>query len=224
MWSLLPVLLWVPFSHADLIMEPPDGTQHLRHTLEVKGLPAGRVLVFAADGKEIPGVVAFEADGERELGSGHSRFHILGSKPRLWSLTTADYAAWKQQAATLTAEQEAACADRGEGCVHISRFQPRLPPPSPAVSCGQPVRLRLEGPADGPSTTRDVLTVQSLTATECAVSVVAAPSAPSAGTPPRSPRCSTGFVGTSLLSLLVGVVLVLTQRRGPPAAALRRGD
>lgn len=213
--SLLCALL-LSSAQADVVLPPPDGRQYLSHELTLSGLPEGWVLVVAADTKELAGVVSLSADGSTTLATGDDRFLPLGQSPKVWAMTAADHAAWTARADAIAAEQERACSETGEGCVHISRFVPRLPAPAPRLDCGTTLSLRLEGPASGPRTTTDQLEVVSLTDTACALQLTGpapVPSSPTGPRPPSTSRCSAGAASTSAASLALGIGLLGIARR-----------
>ncbi len=199
-WSLL-VAFGAPVL-ADIAPRPPAGERFVAHHLEVKGLPKGRVLLVADDGDIVSRVVSFEADGNRQLQSGRDRGARLGAA-KLWSMSSADFAAWQTRASAEVAQQREDCAN-GKGCAHISRFVPKMPAPAPRVDCGASVDLHLKGPASGPATWTDVVRVKGMTDTTCDLRL-SSPNMPS--------QCSTGMVGTSAASLLLGVGLVAASRR-----------
>jgi len=203
MSASIALLAWLGASAmADIAPRPPEGERFVVHKLELKGLPEGRVLVVVDDGDTVSRVISIDADGTRQLASGRERGGRLGA-PGLWSMSTTDLAAWKAKADAEVAKQKAACRE-GRGCAHISRFVPDIPAPSPRVDCHIRLELHTHGPASGPDTWTDTVEVVEMTDERCVLTL----------TPPSTPsQCSTGLVGTSAVSLLLGMGLVVASRR-----------
>lgn len=216
---------------ADVSVPPPDKQRFLTHQLRIEGLDAHPdVVVVAHDRTEtLSAHRAFSAgDAEQILGIGGNRYGGSLSAPALFLMARADYDAWSEAVRVEVAKQEEACADRGEGCVHASRFVPSYAPPAGTVDCKQDIGLRLTGPQDGPVAVTDVLRLVEASATSCRLEVVeqaaapaspepapdtpAAPAAPSeAGTAGAERGCThVGSVGPVLLGL--GLLLGLGRR------------
>lgn len=208
---------------ADVVVPPPDDSRYVSHVLRLDGLQAhpGFVFLVYDDGPEISGWRAFSAGGqaEWELMRGGSRLGAAMSQPAVRMLSAAAYESWAAATNAEKERQRAACSERGEGCMHISRFVPRVAPPSGAIDCGLRLSMEATGPADGPEQIVHIATVTAATETSCVVTLTGRETsgAPTpASTPPAQvpattapetrPRCATG---TGAGSLLLGLVLAL---------------
>ena len=124
-----PFVLMLSVAHADLIVPPPPDTRHIVHQLQldnVADFPDRVFLAIDADDTVHAHRVFTAQAPTQELGrGGRSRGGGL-SKPQIRSLSQAEYKAWAEATGAAIRQQRAACADRGEGCVHISRFTPRI--------------------------------------------------------------------------------------------------
>jgi hypothetical protein len=165
--AALALSVLLPAARADVATPPPEGTRFTTHALAVSGLPDGMVLLALDSGDPVSKVVAFESDGEKNLErGGRNRGGGLG-KPHLVTMTADAYKAWDAAARAEVGRQQEACASRGEGCAHISRFEPRIPAPKAIVDCGVTVDLKLEAPERGPESFRQTVQVKTATAAAC---------------------------------------------------------
>lgn len=223
---MLPLILLSLSAQADVIQPPPDKERYLTHQLRIEGLDAHPDVVIVAHDRAgtISSHRAFSAgDAQQVLGRGARRDGGGLSAPALFLLPRAAHDAWSEGVRAEVARQEEACADRGEGCAHISRFTPSYAPPEGGVDCKQDITLKLTGPEDGPKEVVDVLRLVEASATTCrleAVDQAAAPASPGPSpTPPEAPPAPAdastaaaergcAHVG-SAGSLLVGLGLLL---------------
>ena len=158
---LLAPLLGASVAHADVAIEPPTGKQFMRHHLSVENMSehAGFAVVVFDAGDTISTYRAFTAtsSAKQELGwGGQNRGpSLFQPTARLMSLDA--FEAWKAATGAEVDKQREACADRGEGCAHISRFVPRFAPPADTVDCKTRFDLELSGEDGGPDTRIDVV-------------------------------------------------------------------
>lgn len=219
---MAPVLLLVATlcwpARADVALEPAAGTRFITHALRLEGLDAhpGYVVLAYDDGPELHTHRAFHSGGPatQELGWGGANRGGLLSAPGLHLLPRAAYDAWAASTTATVQAQETACAERGEGCMHISRFVPHYPPPAGAVSCGIRLPLQGSGPADGPDRVEEVLRLEAASDSACTVTRVGpAPSLDGQATPADAgARCDLTGSAASLLAGL-GLLLGLGRRR-----------
>ncbi|MDG1484541.1 MAG: hypothetical protein P8R54_33450 [Myxococcota bacterium] len=191
---------------------PPDalpGRTLAQNTVSVAGLDAH------------PDVVLLLYTGSTELGS----HQVLSSERAatqlsdtllqagFWLMTKADYSAWSVVTSAEIARQEAACSERGEGCVHISRFTPSYAPPTTAISCGVTLDAPYDVPTGEPSQRRHAFTLSAASATVCTLTATPPVEASSAN-PPQDVGsgaslpggCATargGAMGAILLPMMV---------------------
>lgn len=209
-------------ARADVALEPEPGTRFVTHALRIEGLDAhpGHVVLAYDEGATLSTFRAFHAGGQpsQELGwGGANRGPHMGA-PGLHLLPRAAYEAWLAQTTATILAQETACAERGEGCMHISRFVPSFPPPAGAVSCGLGLTVQGSGPKDGPDRVEDVLHLETATDTSCVLRKVGL-EASREGKPvgvDAGARCDlTG----SAASLVAGLGLLLGLGRRRPSRA-----
>ncbi|MCK6505808.1 hypothetical protein L6R53_20870 [Myxococcota bacterium] len=222
------LLLWtlsVP-ARADVALEPDPGTRFLTHALRIEGLDAhpGYVVLAYDAGAELSTWRAFHAGApaSQELGWGGANRGPRMGAPGLHLLPRAAYDAWLAQTTATIQAQETACAERGEGCMHISRFVPSFPPPVGAVSCGLSLQVQGAGPEDGPDRVEEVLRLEAASDSTCSLARVGQelsregkPVAAGSGA-----RCDLVGGAASLLAG-AGLLLGLGRRRrsGPPGRA-----
>lgn len=170
---LLTALLSLSMAHADIAIPPPDRERFVRHDLEVVGLEAHPEVVLIAidEGSTVQGYRAFRPGGEaRQTLAQGGRNRSRGiSAPSVKMLPKAAFATWEREARGAVDAQREACASRGEGCVHISRFVPRYPAPKDAVDCGFTIKLVTRGPERGPDTVIDTIALKTAAASTCVV-------------------------------------------------------
>lgn len=211
MFAAAALALLLPTARADVATPPPNGKRFTTHAVEVKGLPDDMVLLAVDAGDPVSKVVVFHKDGKQALErGGRNRGGGLG-KPRIVAMSRTAHAAWDDKARKEVARQQEACAKRGEGCAHISRFVPRIPAPSPVVDCGVTVDLQLEAPENGPDSFVQTITVKEATAGACTVEdggVVGMKD----GEPVKSGGCAT-VGGAASAAIGLAVLLGLARRR-----------
>ena len=191
--SLLPLLISAAW--ADIPPTPPAGKQFTTYSIQVDGLegfPDAVLVAYDKDTAELRGYEAFKAgDSKHMLVNGNNSRGQRFSKPDLYFMTAAAFAAWAEATSVAVEEQRTACDERGEGCAHISRFMPRIAPPADAVPCNASIQIRTTAPVGGATAYLDVFTVTAASAGGCTVTGPAEPasaapaSAPSAGVPPE---------------------------------------
>ncbi len=234
---MTPLLLLLPtLAHADLIAPPPDDKQFIVHEVYLDNVGAYPDLVFVAadDGDAIRSPRTFTAEAPtQELGRGHGRGSRGLSRPRIRAVAKADHEAWRARARAAGEAQREACFERGEGCVHPSRFEARYPPLDKGIPCSEPIDVQTTAPRGAPAVRTDAFRVVRADATECvleaipvpppapepepaapeapatATSGAAAPSAPPASSGDPAGGCSTAGAWTSVGSLVGGLSLLL---------------
>lgn len=170
---LLPLLLLPSTALADVAIEPPTGQIFTTHSLLIEGLLEHPDFV----------IVAFDGDpgstisAHRAFGKGQASQHVLArgdatrggylARPSLHLLSKAAYDTWWAQTSATIEQQRTACAERGEGCVHISRFQPSFTAPTGTLPCGVSLELNTVSDAGGPDLIIDVYQVEKLDASTC---------------------------------------------------------
>jgi len=182
------------------------------------------LLVYDAPRKgEIKASLAFHAGAEKEQSLVHGgSWRSAGrfSKPKLWLVAKAAWETWKKETGLLVAKQREACAQRGEGCAHISRFQPHFPPPKGAVDCNASIDVVLKQKSSLGKTVVSKFSLKEAKAGSCKVTRLdkkgglAAP--PSPGGP--SPWLIGGFL--AVLLGLVAVFLLASRRTKHTTAPL----
>lgn len=188
---MLGLISLIAAARADIAPEPPPDKQFTTYTVQVDGLDRfpGVVLVLHDKGSDtIRAYRSFTAEkSSHMIASGHRSRGNNFSNPDLFAMTAEAYAAWSAETDAEIRRQEAACADRGEGCAHISRFVPKFAPPTGAVACGADIQIRTTAPTGGPSEYTDVFTVTAASAEGCTVSGPPAPAGAKSATPDDAP-------------------------------------
>lgn len=218
------VLLSTP-ARADI---PPDiepGNEFVNHHLRIENMgdhPDFALLVYDApdDGRiRASAVFSSAADAQQFLTNGgnwQSRSEYR--RPRLWLLPLDSQEAWSASASAEVAAQRTACMERGEGCMHISRFTPNYLAPTDAIDCGAEFQVQTERAVD-PDTSRDVVTAFRLveaSAETCVVEPVE--TATTAAAEDDGPALPWVFIGVGLFTL-GGLLVVAWVRRGTPQRA-----
>lgn len=218
---LMTALLSLSLAHADVAIPPPDGQRFVKHDLVVAGLERHPdVVLLAIDaGGTVSGYRAWRAGGEARqtlAQGGRSRGGGIAA-PSVKMLPKAAFDAWEAKSRADVDRQRAACADRGEGCAHISRFVPSYPAPPDTVDCGFPIRLVTSGPKRGPDTVVDTIELQSSADGRCIVSAQPR-SAERDGQPVDTGGCSTagGAVSLGAGLALLGVAARRRRDGAPP--------
>lgn len=214
------MLLLSTLALADIPPTPPPNQQFVTHTVQPEGLAdhPEHVLLLFAKGDTISSYRTFSAD--------NPSFGVEGELLRAgFSLMKrSDYVMWADQTRDEILRQRTACAERGEGCAHISRFEPSFAPPTAVVDCG--MTLALSGTAAMGEPTSHThsyrLTAAGETCTMVAAEAAPAPEpdpatpAPAPAPEPAAPSgeeagCAT--VGAAPLSAVVVVAMLLGLRR-----------
>ncbi len=155
---------------ADVLIEPDDGQIHVSHSLQIQGLAEHPdVVVLAFSGK--PGsslsthrVFTAERD-QHQLASGRARSGNIG-EAGLYLMSSEDYEAWNTKRGEEVTRQREAC-ERGEGCVHISRFVPDYNAPKAVVSCNLSIPTVTSAPTGSPSKRLDAYRLTTASADSC---------------------------------------------------------
>ena len=201
---------------ADIAIEPDPGTTFLSHSLRLEGLAEHptSVLVVHDGGSTISAHRAYSADREAQqtlARGGSNRGGGMGA-PSIYLMNGIAYQAWSTATdATVSAAREA-CADRGEGCAHISRFVPSYAPPTGAISCGVSIDLQLSGPDGGPDEVVDVYRLAEASATTCRLDRIAQELSRD-GKPVTASTGGCSALQASAASVLAGLALLLGMGR-----------
>ena len=132
---------------ADVAPPLARGMEFLVHRVVVENMaehPKWSLVVYdrPSSGK-IRAHLVFNADTKKEqhLVSGRSwREKARFRSPRVWLVPRETAQAWSKVTKAEIMRQRAAC-QRGEGCAHISRFQPKYAAPDAAVDCGVAIKV-----------------------------------------------------------------------------------
>lgn len=231
---LATALLTLSIAHADVAIPPPDGKRFMDHDLVVEGLEAhpDAVLVVMDRGETVTAYRSFAAgkDTRQTLAKGNRRRGGGMSAPTIRLMMRPAFEAWQAEARAAVDAQREACAERGEGCAHISRFVGKYPAPQGAIDCGLSLDLVTSGPQDGPNKTVDTIALEAASATRCTVvskgrhherdgkrTDAPPPATPAAdGDAPSSPGCSAlgGVASVGVGLALLGLAM---RRRQEPA-------
>lgn len=224
------VILLSSLAHGDVLAHPPQDTQFAVHEVYLDNVQDFPDLVFVAmeDRDPMRSPKTFTADTPtQEMGRGHGRGTKGLHQPRVVAMKKADHDAWKTEAQAAAEAQREACFERGEGCVHPSRFEARYPRPERSVPCSEPIAVQTTVPLDAPPVRTDAFRIVRAGATECVLEPIPVPpaapeheaTAPPAsaadpsGTPPPNEAptgcSSTAGAWTSLGSLVGGLSLLL---------------
>lgn len=223
----LVVLLAPAAASADVATPPPPGKEFVTYSVRVDNLAAFKDFVLLvydtpSDGK-LRASLRFVAEGAAEqilVRGGSWRSEARFGRPRFWLLPLAAEKAWSEATNQEIARQREACAERNEGCMHISRFSPSYAPPEGAIDCGVEIEVRASVPKGTAGKDRQVLDVFRLveaTATTCRIERVPQAALPTPSTP-GMPKGLVGGValaggGAAMLGLLVAGLLVWRGRR-----------
>lgn len=139
--SLIVLMVGLP-ALADVPPSIDRGKEFVEHRVGVTNMakhPDWVLMVYDASSNDrIRAHLTFRAGGapETTLVNGQSwRSTANFSSPKVWLVPAKAADAWQKATMTEIARQRKACADRGEGCAHISRFSPKYAPPAEAVDC-----------------------------------------------------------------------------------------
>lgn len=202
---------------ADIPPDIPEGSEFVSHYVHIENLADHAdysILVYdpPAEGL-IRGRLVFTADSdERQLLVNGRSWESRGEfgHPGLWLLPRDAETEWSTATAQEIDRQREACFERGEGCVHASRFAPNFPAPEGAVDCTVRVDVQVQRPtsSDSPAEVVDVYRVTEASAEECVVERVA-----EASTPATSENTSWPWlIALGGLLGLVGVLVVFARR------------
>jgi hypothetical protein len=216
---MLALLVVLP-ALADVAIPPPKDQIFTSHYLRVDDREAHPDFVLLAydSGETLSTHRAWPADREAEqllARGGRDRGGQLGH-PGLHLLPKAAYEAWATATSAEIARQEEACADRGEGCAHISRFAPSYPPPEGATSCGHAIELQRSAPEGSADKRVDVVKIVEASASSCKVEASGTDGAGGDAPSPTSAPSSGCATVTSAASLLTGLALLLGLGRRRP--------
>lgn len=172
-------------AQADIAPMPPPDKQFTTYTVQVDGLdkfPDAVLVLHDKDADTIYGYRPFSAEkASHQIANGHSSRGNTIHNPDFFLMTAEAFAAWSAETNAEIARQRDACSERGEGCVHISRFVPKFAPPTGTVPCNATVNIRTTAPQGGPSEYTDVFTVTAASAEGCTLTGPAAPAAAPSG-------------------------------------------
>ncbi|MEL6342777.1 MAG: hypothetical protein AAFV53_06565 [Myxococcota bacterium] len=160
---MLAALIALNLAHADVAPTEPPGRQFVTHALRVEGMDVhpGHVLVVynAPQDGVIRANLAYHSEGQAQqtLGDGSRARGNHFSKVRFHLMSRDRYSAWSSTTAQEIARQRTACAEKGEGCAHISRFVPRYPPPAQVVDCQVEIDVITQNEKKGPDQIVDVV-------------------------------------------------------------------
>ena len=119
---------------------------HAVHVENMKAHPSFSILVYDPPSREgmIQAALIYHAETEAKqtLVRGRSwRSMARFGAPKIWLMPREAQRAWSEVTAKEVSKQRQACAERGEGCAHISRFSPRFAPPKGAIDCGVSIEV-----------------------------------------------------------------------------------
>ena len=166
---MITLLSLLSTAHADIAPTPPPSKQFTTYSVRVDGLKAGSdmVLVLHDTGETIRGYALFDAEKpEHQLDDGSSSRGGRFSAPGLFAMPRAAFEAYNTASQAEIFRQREACMN-GEGCAHISRFSPRIAPPTGGVPCGADIQITTTADRGGPDAFTDVFTVTALSADAC---------------------------------------------------------
>jgi len=221
------MFIFLPLALADIPPIPPTGKVFVTHTVQIAGLsdhPEHVLLLYAAS-EEISQHRVFKDDSPVEI-DGELR------SADFWVMSRPGYDAWAEAARAEVKRQLIACEERGEGCVHSSRFEPRLVPPGDSIRCGVTLSAPSSVPSGEPTSQLHAFLLQTASATECVLSpaeaapapasdpevpasdpVEPSPAAPEPEVSPDRAGCAT-VSGASLVAIGLSMMLGLRRRCG----------
>lgn len=166
-------LLVTTLAYADVAPIEPPGKHFVSHSLRVEGMGdhPGHVLVVydAPQDGQISANLAYHSEGQSEqvLADGSRSRGNLFSRPTVYLMTRDNYNAWSKISTAEIERQRIACAERGEGCMHISRFVPHYAPPTNAIDCKMQLEAITLLPDSGPDRIVDVFRLKTASADTC---------------------------------------------------------
>ena len=185
--TLLITLLMSSTAFADIPPDIPEGSEFVSHYVQIENMadhPDFTIVVYdpATEGL-IRASLVFTADSdERQLLVNGRSWQSLADfgNPGLWLLPRDAQTEWSSATAVEIDRQREACFERGEGCVHASRFSPRFAPPEGALDCNVRVDVQAQRPTDPdtPAEVVDVFRVTEASADRCVAERVADASTP----------------------------------------------
>lgn len=169
-------LLVPTVAFADVAPDIPPGSRFVNHAIMIQNLdahPNYAVVVYDAPRNGLIG-------GHKIFSPIHSAKHVMTrgaswrsreafSSPRLHLLPLRAAIAWQRETDREIERQREACFERGEGCVHASRFFPRYAPPPEVTSCSAEVELVYELAGPGPEEVVDTFRLVTASANRCRV-------------------------------------------------------
>lgn len=203
MFFLLPLAL------ADVPPIPRSGEAFVTHTVKVEGVSAfpEHVLLLYSTGGEISQYLTFTDSTPAQI---DRALHAS----EFWLLGRSDYDAWSQQSSEEVRVQRAACEERGEGCVHPSRFSPRITPPTRPIGCGVTLSLPTSASIGEPTSALHAFRLETASDASCVITALDTASgalpAPSA---PERMGCATA-TGAPLGAVVLSMMLGLRRRCG----------
>ncbi len=177
----LATLLVPTFAFADVAPDISPGSRFVNHAIMIQNLdahPNYAVVVYDAPRNGLIG-------GHKIFSQIHSAKHVLTrgaswrsrevfSSARLHLLPLRAAIAWQRETDREIERQREACFERGEGCVHASRFFPRYAPPPEVTSCSAEVEMVYELAGPGPDEVVDTFRLVTASANRCRVERVGA--------------------------------------------------
>ena len=164
----LVLALSLPMATALADVAPPriPGETYVTHRVQIQNMlahPGFSLLVYDPPAQGVIRahlVFHAETDAERDLVHGGSwRSAARFGTPTIWLLPRKEEQKWSKATANEVARQRQACAERAEGCVHISRFSPRYAPPAGAIDCGVSLPVVRSVPTERANKDRQVVDV-----------------------------------------------------------------
>jgi hypothetical protein len=200
------MILLSAIAHADIPPTPPTNREFASNAVMVEGLEGSPdfVLLLVPAGTSISAYRAFTPERSRQDLSDRML------RADFWLMEKAAYEAWSAATSAEIMRQETACAERGEGCAHISRFVPSFSPPTQAIRCGASLDAPSTVPRGEPTSLLHTFRLTAASATAC--TVTADTSTPPSVSPGKG--CATAGGGVSGLALPLLMLLGLRRRCG----------
>ena len=134
LWTLL-----IPLAIADIPPPQNPSTAPLHHELIIQGLDAHPEHVLLITPQTSNGMISTS----RVLSHDTPQVFMAkgdASSSQIWQpvaqwMSRDDYDQWRLEVTQIIEEQRKACDERGEGCPHISRFEPSYSPPKTGIVC-----------------------------------------------------------------------------------------
>ena len=217
--SLSIALLMASTAAADVAPPRQKGKVYVTHRVGVTNMADHAdwvLLVYDAPSKgRIVDHLAFASGTETEqtMTEGDSwRSTARYQKPSVWLLSKDSWTRWAKATRQEIAKQRRACAERGEGCVHISRFQPKYAPPADAIACNATIDVVKSQPTRYGAVVRDMLTLTKAGPKGCTVTRKRSGAADPGAMPPTPPGASPWLI-VLLVGAIAGVAAMGFRRR-----------